>query len=201
MQLAPMKHARGKADAVTLQDKMYVVGGQGPNRENYNHGEYYDPKAGVWHDLPLLDHGREGCTVETIGGSLYCAGGYLSAGGITSVERCDPREGWWEEVIIPSLHTHLDTQKHPCAHMHVHVHPNMQGMCNTAMEAHSHTDTHTHTHTRTHTHTHTHTQRQTHTDVLCLHSNTYRYIHTHTHSQTHTDTDTHTYRHMQTQGL
>jgi kelch-like protein 8 len=111
MQIERMKHPRGRADAVTLKDNIYVVGGQGDWREDkpvytiHNDGECYDPNANVWHDLPPMASGRYSCTVETIGGSLYCVGGYDDISPLKTVERCDPRADiTWQQVTTHSAH-------------------------------------------------------------------------------------------------
>jgi hypothetical protein len=51
MQIAPMKHPRGVFDAATIDGRIYVVGGEGPNRVPRNDGEVYDPGAMMWSDL------------------------------------------------------------------------------------------------------------------------------------------------------
>jgi hypothetical protein len=87
---------------VTLTDAVYVVGGKGPAGLHHSNGEVCDPCVNLWDDLPEMAARRAYCTVEAIGGSLFCAGthnGFSSC--LNTVERFDPREGAWHMVTPP----------------------------------------------------------------------------------------------------
>jgi N-acetylneuraminic acid mutarotase len=90
MQIAPMKHPRRNSDAVTMNGRIYVVGGKGPDEVRRNDVEFYDPGAMKWHDLPgNLASGRSTCTVEAVGDSLYCVGGFDGSSFLNTVEPYD----------------------------------------------------------------------------------------------------------------
>jgi hypothetical protein len=106
MQIAPMKHPRAALDAVTLNGRIYVVGGTGLNGVTRNDGESYDPGAMMWSDpSENLASGRSACTVEAMGDSLYCAGGCDGSSILKTVQRYDHRQGKWDKVTTPWMNT------------------------------------------------------------------------------------------------
>ena len=54
-----MRCPRGGHNAVTIGDKIYVVGGDGPGCA-LSSIEYYDPELGQWHAGPDLEPNAEG---------------------------------------------------------------------------------------------------------------------------------------------
>jgi N-acetylneuraminic acid mutarotase len=100
-----MKHSRQYIDAVTLDDHIYVVGGRKSIQKVRKDGEWYDPTVDTWTPLKSkMSRGRHDCTLEVLGRSLYCVGGYDGSSihsVLDTVERYDPREGRWFQVTIP----------------------------------------------------------------------------------------------------
>jgi hypothetical protein len=104
MQIAPMKRPRGDFDAAALNGCIYVIGGKGPDGMWHDDVEFYDPGAMKWHDLQgKLASCRAGCTMEAMGGTLYCVGGEDGSSFLNTVERYDQREGKWDKVTTPLL--------------------------------------------------------------------------------------------------
>ena len=75
--VANMTTARESAAASTLNEKLYVMGGQGkaPNYPILNSVEYYDPAAKTWAAAASMGTVRANFAAATLGNVLYVTGG------------------------------------------------------------------------------------------------------------------------------
>src|SRR5207249_11899121 len=94
--LAPLPTKRGSPVAVTVGDKMYVIGGATtlpgstavhPARPHYSVAavEEYDPAANTWRARAPIPTPRNHATAGVVGGKIYVIGGCL---GRDLVSRC-----------------------------------------------------------------------------------------------------------------
>src|SRR5947207_3139331 len=90
--LAPLPTKRGSPVAVTVGDKMYVIGGATtlpgssavhPARPHYSVGalEAYDPGANTWTVLPNMPVGRHGLAGAVVGNHLHMVSGDVQSAG------------------------------------------------------------------------------------------------------------------------
>jgi hypothetical protein len=95
-----MKYPRRSFGAVTVDERIYAVGGIMSLDLGNKEGEYYDPGGDKWRGLRgEMMTCRARCTLKAIKGSLYCVGGQgPGAHKLSSVERYDVREGKWDKV-------------------------------------------------------------------------------------------------------
>lgn len=111
--LAPMPTKRGSPVAVTVGDKIYVIGGAvaGPNqaavhpaRPHYSAGavEEYDPATNTWRARTPIPTPRNHATAGMVNGKIYVIGGrvggaYVSSGSsnVNVVEEYDPATDSW----------------------------------------------------------------------------------------------------------
>src|SRR3989441_1079346 len=90
--LAPLPTKRGSPVAVTVADKMYVIGGATtlpgstavhPARPHYSVGavEEYDPATNTWTVLPNMPVGRPGLAGAVVGNRLHMVSGDVQSAG------------------------------------------------------------------------------------------------------------------------
>jgi N-acetylneuraminic acid mutarotase len=113
--LAPMPTKRGSPVAVTVGDKMYVIGGATtppgsketavhPQRPHISVGnvEEYDPATNAWRPRAAMPTARNHATAGVVNGKVYVIGGrvgaaFISAGSsnVDVVEEYDPSADAW----------------------------------------------------------------------------------------------------------
>jgi N-acetylneuraminic acid mutarotase len=115
--LAPMPTKRGSPVAVTVGDKMYVIGGATtppnqnepsvlPTRPHVTVGtvEEYDPATDTWRSRTSMPTPRNHATAGVVNGKVYVIGGRIAAAfiGVASntdvVEEYDPASDTWGAV-------------------------------------------------------------------------------------------------------
>jgi Kelch motif len=98
-QVSGLQTSRGGAGLAALLDKLYIVGGlDAQNHDVHRTAEVYDPTIDSWQPMGVINRPRFHTGLISLGGSLYVVGGFDSAVYLSSMERCDPREGSWVEV-------------------------------------------------------------------------------------------------------
>jgi N-acetylneuraminic acid mutarotase len=115
--LAPMLTGRGSPVAVTIQDKMYVIGGAvaGPNqtavhpaRPHTSVGivEEYDPARNTWRARASMPTPRNHATAVAVNGKAYVIGGRVGAAFISGgssnigvIEAYDPTTDSWSQGL------------------------------------------------------------------------------------------------------
>lgn len=93
---APMPApAQSELDAVTLDGKLYALGGYGDPRGF----KRYDPSTNQWTTLSPLPAGRDHLSAFAIDGGVYYTGGEPNGGGTTGISgfRYDVASALWEE--------------------------------------------------------------------------------------------------------
>src|SRR6266850_2349586 len=111
--LAPLPTKRGSPVAVTVGDKMYVIGGATtlpgstavhPARPHYSVGavEEYDPAANTWRARAPIPTPRNHATAGAVNGKIYVIGGRVGGAFVSSgssnvgiVEEYDPAADAW----------------------------------------------------------------------------------------------------------
>jgi len=111
--LAPLPSKRGSPVAVTVGDKMYVIGGAStlpgstavhPARPHYSVGavEEYDPAANTWRARAPIPTPRNHATAGVVSGKVYVIGGRVGGAFVSSgssnvgiVEEYDPGTDAW----------------------------------------------------------------------------------------------------------
>jgi hypothetical protein len=84
-----MGTARDNSSAVTLNGKIYVLGGNGA--ETYRSGEVYDPQADTWAPIQSMFVPRKSFDTVALGGKIYAIGGHVSGTErLSAVERYTP---------------------------------------------------------------------------------------------------------------
>jgi N-acetylneuraminic acid mutarotase len=111
--LAPMPTARGAANAATVGDKIYVIGGasvhpgqkivglsaQTPHRA-LGTNEMYDPENNTWQERSPMPTSRNHAAIGVVNGKIYVLGGRLGAVFVNAsptdvVEEYDPATDSW----------------------------------------------------------------------------------------------------------
>lgn len=72
---APMATARSHVAAAVWENRIYVVGGGGPNFQSLNAVEVYDPQADEWSAARAAPTTRSGAIAVTLGWEVYVMGG------------------------------------------------------------------------------------------------------------------------------
>ena len=111
--LAPLPTKRGSPVAVTVGDKMYVIGGATtlpgstavhPARPHYSVGavEEYDPATNTWRSRAAIPTPRNHATAGVVNGKIYVIGGRVGGAFVSSgssnvgiVEEYDPATDAW----------------------------------------------------------------------------------------------------------
>jgi N-acetylneuraminic acid mutarotase len=113
--LAPLPTKRGSPVAVTVGDKMYVIGGSTPGPKETSvplpgthwalgSVEEYDPAANTWRQRSLMPTSRNHAIAGVVNGKIYVIGGRVGAAGISAasntnvVEQYDPATDSWGTV-------------------------------------------------------------------------------------------------------
>jgi N-acetylneuraminic acid mutarotase len=97
--MAPMPTGRRSLAAVTLNGKIYAIGGQGGSGL-LNTVEVYDPSANTWSTAPPMPTARNYFAAAAVNGKIYAIGGELSTGGVLNiVEVFDPTANTWSTAV------------------------------------------------------------------------------------------------------
>jgi N-acetylneuraminic acid mutarotase len=76
---APMPAPREDAGAVTLDGKIYVLGGTAGDDAQITRNEVYDPAADTWRVLAPMPRGSHHLGVALLNGKIYTFGGFTAA--------------------------------------------------------------------------------------------------------------------------
>ena len=112
---APLPTKRGSPVAVTVGDKMYVIGGSTPGPKETSvplpgthwalgSVEEYDPAANTWRQRSPMPTSRNHAIAGVVNGKIYVIGGRVGAAGISAasntnvVEQYDPAMDSWGTV-------------------------------------------------------------------------------------------------------
>ena len=79
---ANMLVPRGASVAVTLEDKIHLIGGASNTALSTHH--LYDPTENEWTTVAPLSEARSGLTANVIDGKIYVCGGYFLSNGVVS---------------------------------------------------------------------------------------------------------------------
>ena len=103
-ELPSMSVPRAGIAAVTLEGKIYAIGGsQGPGF-TYDLVERYDPALEQWTTVAPLNHARAFAAAASANGNIFVFGGRLDPSTpIEAVEMYDPEIDAWEDVSILPL--------------------------------------------------------------------------------------------------
>ncbi|MFZ4398222.1 MAG: alpha/beta hydrolase fold domain-containing protein, partial [Kiritimatiellia bacterium] len=71
----PMRDPRAGCQAVALEGKLYVIGGDNPKLGFLDRVEIYDPAANTWQNGTALPDSREDLGAAAAGGKIYAIGG------------------------------------------------------------------------------------------------------------------------------
>jgi N-acetylneuraminic acid mutarotase len=91
---------RGAGIAVTLDDRIYVLGGVGPEPEV---ALEYDPAADTWSRRAAMPAPREHLAAAAFDGRIYVVGGRWTEGNTDRLEVYDPAADAWR--ALPSMPT------------------------------------------------------------------------------------------------
>ena len=95
---AGMPTARGGLAVVTVDNKLYALGGYDGER-NPKVVEVYDPAADAWTSVAPLPTPRDHLTAVSVGGRIYAIGGRVGLNyheNLTTVEEYDPAHNHWK---------------------------------------------------------------------------------------------------------
>ncbi len=109
IQRTPLTVARSHCAVAVVNDKIYVLGGGGPNFQSLDSSVVYDPKVDEWSDVSPMPTRRSGTVTAVIGGKIYVmAGGFKHPDGtfrfLNKVEIYDPELDQWQDgpaLIMP----------------------------------------------------------------------------------------------------
>ena len=108
----PLHHARSGHGVVTMNGKIYVIGGESDSLI-YDSAECYDVSTNKWTLLPCLTVPRCGLGVCELDGFIYAIGGWIGSQIGDSIERFDPETDEWHEVgRLPSLRYSMGVTVH-----------------------------------------------------------------------------------------
>lgn len=91
--IVDMPTARAGHEMVALDDKIYVVGGLGPEPTPLL---VYDPQTDAWETLADMLQPSDHLATAVLDGKIYAIGGRWSDGNMHTVQRYDPETGSWE---------------------------------------------------------------------------------------------------------
>jgi len=99
----PMPTSRSLAACVSIEGKIYVIGGglYIGNYYGFNRVEVYDTTSGTWKQLADMPSGRWGHSAVAANGKIYVFGGATAEGGwhvFSSVEVYDPQTNAWTTI-------------------------------------------------------------------------------------------------------
>merc|ERR1719215_962199 len=104
-QRAGMAGARSAHGCVTLDGKLYAVGGCGATWQELDTAEVYDPQTDGWQPLAKMSTARQALGLAAVGGKIYAIGGW-NGSMLDSVEAYDPQLGAWALVASMIVKRH-----------------------------------------------------------------------------------------------
>ena len=96
--VASIKTPRRNAMSVSVNDKIYIIGGYNGSSA-VNLVEVYDPRENVWCCLAPMHTKRSSASAVHMDGSIFVAGGYSGTSFLKSVERYDIRTNQWSTHV------------------------------------------------------------------------------------------------------
>lgn len=100
--IAPMPTARGELSTVTVNGKIYAIGGA-DGLKDFATVEVYDPSANAWSTVAPMPTARRGLAAVALNGKIYAIGGITFATPTAAVEVYDPATNTW--VTAPPMPT------------------------------------------------------------------------------------------------
>lgn len=89
----------GAAHAV-LSDRFYIIGGANCDNRRLNSAQCYDATANKWHTVaPMRRKRSDAVACASFDGFIYVCGGLGIKKCVSSIERYDPQENAWTEVM------------------------------------------------------------------------------------------------------
>jgi DNA-binding CsgD family transcriptional regulator/N-acetylneuraminic acid mutarotase len=88
----------GFASAGVIEDKIYVPGGIGAERQIQDELEIYDPRRDAWERGASMPEALASYGLAALGGKLYLFGGWNGQAYVSSVYRYDPDADRWETL-------------------------------------------------------------------------------------------------------
>lgn len=103
--------ARWAHSAAVAKDKIYVIGGAGPDNQTVATVEVYDPATGMWARRASMPTPRALLGVGTVGGKIYAVGGTATGPDkLAVVEAYDPAtDTWTRRADMPTARNALST--------------------------------------------------------------------------------------------
>jgi len=95
---APLSTPRGDFGAVSIDGKIYVVGGTIVQNNAYvqvNNLDEYDPATDTWTPKAPMHYARQGVAVAVSNGHIFAIGGLGDVGADSAVEEYDPAANTW----------------------------------------------------------------------------------------------------------
>jgi N-acetylneuraminic acid mutarotase len=94
-QMAPLTTGRSEHAAAALNDRVYVFGGLGPDKQPMASVEAYNAQKNAWEELPPLPEARSAATAAAFNGRLYVIGGRKGEQVLERVDIYDPAGRVW----------------------------------------------------------------------------------------------------------
>jgi len=98
---APMAETRSWVSTVSVQGKLYALGGYGWNWRRFASCEVYDPATDRWTSIPEMAKKRSHAGAVAHDGKIYIAGGCDGFNILDSAEMFDPTSNTW--VCLPKM--------------------------------------------------------------------------------------------------
>ena len=92
---SPMPTARYNLASAVVNDKIYVMGGQGESGQIFDVVEIYDPAGDSWSTGSPMPAPRAGHTCTAVDSKIYVIGGYSDGGTHNTVWEYEPQSGVW----------------------------------------------------------------------------------------------------------
>lgn len=93
-----------------LSGLLFLIGGVDEQRRLLTSVEYYVPLTGSWHTVAAMHRGRQSASACASNGFIFVFGGWHTGGTFQSIERYDPRENTWTEVILYKFVCYIPTE-------------------------------------------------------------------------------------------
>ncbi|MCL2135141.1 MAG: hypothetical protein FWH37_06265 [Candidatus Bathyarchaeota archaeon] len=94
----PMQQARGGLGVITVNNKIYAIGGKTANGEIIGTNEQYDPQSDTWTTLKPMPTYRAYFAIAAFEGKIYCIGGFTKSGVCSVNEVYDVASGNWQDM-------------------------------------------------------------------------------------------------------
>lgn len=84
---------------VALSGRLFVIGGWNTRTSVQNSVECFDPMTDEWQTVAPMHHARRNPVAQVSNGFIYVLGGEYKGVPYQSIEKYNPRENTWSEVI------------------------------------------------------------------------------------------------------